>query len=308
MKRRAALGAIGSGIAVLAGCSGSPDAAPDGAATVEPSTTTNESPTTTERSTATATSEPERREAEPVAESDDAQDVRLLSIAAPDRVQLGESVRYRFTVENAGEASRTVEPTVESRTGASAWSVHERWEPVELAPGNRHTFESPRFTREYLETVEFRIDGFAPTFSIEFAERELPFERGYRDPAGREVRVNDVTIKSSYEYTSDGLRRLAEVEDGYQFVFVDVEVVNQTDEPIGAPPADEFSLLEGETAHQSVPMAGDAGYEAGELPWGSRTDGLVAYETRASLVVDDVRVGWRTSFDGGDVGVIWTPP
>ena len=304
MRRRTVLGALGSGIAVLAGCSGDPKADPAGASVpetavpgTEPAGDTEPSPTSTETD----------RPAERTPEEENADQLRLLSVEAPPRVQLGEPARYRFTVENAAEAPRTVEPTVDARWRSSGWTGQDSWGPVEVPAGGRHTFESSTFTNEYLETVELRISGFDAVFPVEFVEKQLPLSEGCRDPLDREVAVEDITFKSSYTYTEDDTYRVVELDGDLQFVFVDVVVVNRTDGSLRAPPRGSFTLMESDETHHSIPMEGDAGYEARELSWGSRASGRVAFKTPGSLSRDDLRIRWRESFDGGDVGVIWTP-
>ena len=303
MRRRTMLGALGSGIAVLAGCSGGPEAEPAGAATettgpgTELAGGAEPSPASTEAD----------RPAERTPEEGNADRLRLLSVEAPPRVQLGEPARYRFTVENPAEAPQTVEPTVNARRGSSGWTGQDGWEPVEVPAGGRHTFESSTFTNEFLETVELRISQFDAVFPVEFVEKQLPLSEGYRDPLGREVAVEDVSVQSSYTYTRDDEYRVVELDGDLTFVFLDVEVVNRTDGSLQAPPRGSFTLMGGDETHYSIPMEGDAGYEARELSWGSRASGRVAFKTPGSLSSDDFRIRWRESFDGGDVGVIWTP-
>lgn len=298
MRRRTLLAAIGSGMAGVTGCS----ATSSDSGTPEPTSATSDVGTDTP-STVTETT----TSIDSGASSDDGTPLRLLSFDAPDRIELNESARYQFTVENPGEEPRSVQPTVLARPGASGWTSFDSWETVELAPNSQQRFESPEFSFQYLMTVELRVEGFQPTAAIDVTEQQLSFGQGFQDPIGREVRINDLTIKSSYEYTSDGLRRIVELGSGNQFVFLSVEVINRTEDSLQAPPRNEFTLLQGSTTYHSVPLPGSAGYVSEELPWGSRLRGPIAFKTPADLSHDEFRTAWYASFDEGDTGTIWSP-
>ena len=300
--------ALGAGVAGIAGCSGSPAPEPAADSTPQPSGTTAEAAAASGASTPEGEPDaqtPEEQESSP--ETPAGGQVRLYSMEAPGSAQIGEEVDYRFTVENAGDEPAVFEPTASARWEGSEWTAHERWDPVELPPGGRHTFESAPITSEYLSTVELRIDGFGPTVSAEFTEKRLPFSKEYRDPLDREVTIEDLGIHSTYEYESGGYRRVVEPDAGEQYVFVTVDVVNRTEEPADAPPRTEFSLLDRERSYYPHRMPGDGDYEPEEIPWGARTGGRVAYTTQSTLSRDEFRVGWYASFAEGDVGVIWTP-
>lgn len=304
MRRRTLLCVLGSGVAGIAGCSGSPSSEPAATSTAQSPGAAAGPANTAEPTTG---GESGAQEPEPSPETPTAGGLRLLSIEPPEPVQIGEEVDYRFTVENPGEEPSTIEPTVSSRSGGSGWSIHERWDPVELPPGGRHTFGSSPFTSEYLSTVELRIDGFGPTFSAEFTERRLPFSEEFRDPLDREVSIEDLSVHSVYEYESGGYRRVVELGGSSQFVFVTVDVVNRTDESVEAPERVAFSLLADGQSYHPIRMPGGGDYEPEEIPWGARTGGRVAYKTPAGLSRGDFRVAWYDSFEGDDVGVIWTP-
>jgi len=298
---------LGTGVAGIAGCSGSPDPEPAAQPTSQPSETTAEPKADSDSSTAGDDSGAQALEDESPPEAAAGGDVRLLSIEPPERAQIDGEVDYRFTVENPGDEPAVVEPTTSARWNGADWTAHERWDPVELPPDGRHTFESSPFTSQYLSTVELRIDGFGPTFSTEFTEKRLPFSAEYSDPLDREVTVDDSSIQSSYEYESGGYRRVVELGSDEQFVFVTVDVVNRTDEPVPAPARTEFSLIDDEESYYPIRMPGDGDYEPAQIPWGARTGGRIAYKTPSRPTRDDFRVGWYASFAEGDVGVIWTP-
>lgn len=309
MRRRTLLGAVGAGLAGLGGCAGILDDAPAGTpSTPRNSRTASPGPETSAglEGTPVGTSEPARSPRERTTATPDPGRLRLRAVDAPERVPLGEPARYRFTLENAADEPRVVEPETQTRTGPTAWSRHQRWNAVELPAGARHTFESVAFTRDYLGPVEVRVAGFDPAIEIEFVEPTLRYTQGYDDPLGREVRVDDLAIRSTYTYERDGVRRVVELEAGRQFVFLTVEVVNRTDGPLRTPPREAFRLLEGRRVHFPIETEGDAWYGSTELPWGARTEARIAFETAGSIGADDLRAAWRESFDGGDVGVVWS--
>lgn len=302
MHRRRLLGALGAGIAGLAGCSGSnPEpAARSPAPTATPTATPIGSPAPTTTGPATRP----RPEAPEPADVDDAPG-RLLSIEAPARVQIGDSVRYRFTLENADEEPATFEPTVSARSGSADWSVRDRWEPVDVAPGERHTFVSAPLTSAFLATVELRIDGSGERFDVDFEERRLTFDESYLDPLDREVSVGEIGTRGVYEYADGEYDRIVEAGDGLQWVFVTVGVVNRVSESVGSPEPSEFSLVSGERTYRPVELRSEDGYERRRLPEGSGASGVIGFKAPSSDSRTDFDVRWDASFAGGEVGVLW---
>lgn len=325
MRRRTVLGALGAGLGLpgLAGCTEreppstgvSPTATaprtPTGDAATpttgmggQPTSTPGRSPTPTERPTPTATERPTPEPAR--SPSPTAAPFELVSIDAPAGAEIGESIRYRFTVENTGDDARAFETTISTRTEATDWTVLTTWTPGRLAPGERRTFESEPFAREYLSAVTIRIDAFDETFSIAFDDRRLAFSEAYLDPRRREIAVGGFAIRRSYTYTNDrGEERRAEAPEGRQWVFASVSVRNRSQQPVESPGPGSFSLLAGDETYGRVGVRADNRYESTRLPRGERTGGVVAFETPDTFGRADYRIRWHESFENGEVGVVW---
>lgn len=300
MKRRTVLAGVGVGLAGLAGC----------AQSQEPEPAPTEAPATTSGGTTARTETPTPAQADSGAEDPpavDASPLRLLSVAAPTRVEIATNVGYQFTVENPAREPHVYEPATSVRDGTAGWSTLDRWEPVELAAGEVRTFKSSSVTSEYLTTKVVRVDGIGATFGIEFVERRVPFGGTYTDPVDREVVVDGVNVRDSFEYTSDGYERMAEAGGDHQWAMLDVRVMNRVNESIEAPPYDGFSLVHGEETYQPLPTEHDDAYTPVELPRNGGASGVILFKVPEHLASRDVGASWYASFDGGDVGAVWSP-
>lgn len=311
MDRRSILGTLAFGIAGLAGCANEtpePTASPTATPTSTPIQATptptavaspTETPPTTEAPTPTEPPPPT-----PVPEV-----FRLVSIDAPVRAEIEESVTYRFTVQNTSQETQVIEPTVSTRLNGDAWTVRDRWEPIRIAPGERQTFESIPITSDVLRTVEFRIDGFEDTFWIEFTDKQLPFSSLYRDPLDRDVSVVGLITRQTYSYrTGAGERRIVEAGEGFHWVFVTVTVENKSTRPVATPNRGTFAVLAGGNAYRPVDIRGDEDeYESVRLPRRERYRGRLGFKTPDTFSREQYQVQWRDSFEAGDIGVIWNP-
>lgn len=317
MERRTLLGWLAAGVGGLAGCADAEISVVTTATSASPTTPTATTPTVSPTATVPPQPPSETPTASPTetASPTDAPSptpvpaaISLLSVEAPVRAQLGESVLYRFTVENSGRDTEVFEPTVSVRSGAEDWTVRDRWEPVRLAPGARHTFESVPISRDYLETVEFRVDGLEEAFTIEFVDRQLPFDAVHRDPLDRQLSVVGINARRSYSYrTGGGETRTIEAGEGLQWVIVIVTVENRSTDPIVTPPRGSFSLLTDREAYQPVRIRDDNQYESVRLPRRETYRGWIGFKTPDGIPRTAFQVRWREAFDGGVIGVVWTP-
>lgn len=308
MDRRTLLGAVGAGLAGVAGCTGS-SSEPDPTATEAPGRTTDGP------DPASTTTRTEAAEQPPGDDPDDADrdvageetPVRLLSVDPQERAVIGEAVGYTFTVENPTRDPQPIEPMIRVRADGSAWSTRDRLDPVELAAGERRQFEPPGYSSDYLRTVELRVDPFGVSFGTVFTELPREFGQDYTDPLGRRLTVESLDIVGAYEYSVDDTRYVLDAGDDRQWVLVTLAVVNETDDALDAPPLSTFTLTDGDADYRAIPMRGETGYEGGELPWGASTDGRVAFKTPERLTERDLHVEWHAALEGGEVGVRWTP-
>lgn len=303
MHRRALLGAIAAGFGGLAGCGRSSTPQSTARSTAPPSTTT----TTPGMSTDTTTASPESVPETPTESATEGEGVSLLSVTAPSRLELGETSRYAFTVTNQGDDTRVFEPSVSVRTESSGWTVYEEWEPVELAAEAARTFEGTTPQREFLSSLAFRIDGFGRGFTVDVVERQLSMPDAYRDPYDREISLEGVSVRSVYEYNSDGYRRLVDPGDDRQWAFLTVRVINRVGDEVSAPKPAGFTLRDEDRTYHPQRLPGDGRYTPQRLPAGTGTDGWIPFMTPRNLYPGDVRGRWDASLDGGDIGVVWTP-
>lgn len=315
MDRRSLLGLLASGLAATAGCgtrpipgetpTSTPASSPDPTGTPRsPATTTTAAPTPT------ATESPtERPPPSPTGSPTPAPaPVEVVSITAPTTAEIGAPVPYSFTVSNRGSGTATVEPTVSTRSAGSDWTVRDRWDPVTLAPGGRHTFQGTPIGSGYLGTVELRIDGFDRTVAVEFVERRLAVGETVRDPLDRIVGVYGIGTRTAYTYTtSSGNRRTVEAGEGLQWVLVTVGVENRAVSSVEAPGIGGFTLRAGDTTYRSVGISGDSGYEQRRLPRRDTERGWIGFRTPRSVAREDAVVRWVETFADGEVGVVWEP-
>lgn len=300
MNRRALLAALGAGLAGIAGCSGSPD--PE--------------PTMTDASATTATPSAERTRTPPTepappgpaeAATPSSNPLRLLSIDAPSVVEITRPVGYQFTVQNPDDAPHRFEPSASAREGPGEWSVLDRWESVELTPGEVRTFNSATFTSEYLTTERVRIDGLDATFSVEFVERGLPFRESHVDPLGRDVTVERIDLRDNFQYVDGGYERIAEAGEGRTWAMLSVKAINRGPETAEAPRYGGFSIRNGDERYWPLATGHDDTYQPVTLPEDGVASGVVVFNVPDGVSRDRLAPVWSETFEGGEVRVVWTP-
>ena len=309
MRRRAFLAS--AGIAALAGCSNGDG---DGSATATPTTSETGSP-----------------------------EFELVSINAPDAIGLNDITTIGIEIRNVGSASGTFASRLDTKVGDGEWEEAGEL-TMSLDAGERGEWESPRFSLEYLQTYQFRLEAFDETWSIEGRTRELDFNNYYRSPTGLLINVLGGSFESTYptdttETTTNGTATATPTNetatptngtatatptngtatptngtavtpttapDGRVWAVIRVDVRNRRQEPQQSPPASTFTLeVDGESQplRQSVT---DDPYEERTLEGRMvRRDELV-YSVPAETEVNDLRVVWADSLEGGDVRATWT--
>lgn len=298
MNRRSLLGVLASGIISIAGCNTTPLGGDEPTA----STTETQTPTRTATSPKTET-QTATGSSVPTSTPTSSAGIELLEVTHQENRQIGQSTRYGLTIRNADQKSRSFETTVEYKTERTEWEAHARYGPVELDPGETHTFQSPTISSDYLTAFTFRLPDFDRKFSITFGPQQLEFETEYIDPKGVSMTVTGLGTRLSY--TTDNGNRI-EAGDGQQWVFTTIIVRNTDPRPRTTPTPDQFSLVTDTEEFQRVSINSDEQFEAQRLPRNERERGWIVFKTPDTYAIDDLRVRWRGTYENGDIAVDWS--
>lgn len=278
MKRRGYLTGLASAAAVgLAGCGGDGSSAQQGSDGTSTSATTTAAPASFE----------------------------LVSVDAPEKVEIGEEVTYGFTVKNTGGESGTFETMISSKqSAASTWSTSGPWEQ-EVAAGEEYTLKSQPFTLDYLQTVDFRIDAFDETFSITAVSKKLPIGSTYTTPGDIQLTVSDISAKTNYTYSSSGFEYTQEPKNG-KFLFVTFHAKNTSGQPEFLPLQSDVSLLYDSSQYDAQIYYGDGGYEGGKVQAGVVREGVLVYDVPGGVPADQAEIAWSDTTYSGDVAAYWS--
>ena len=136
---------------------------------------------------------------------------------------------------------------------------------------------------------------------------ELGLGETYEAPNAIEMTVNDFWFQESYTYEGFSGEDEEYPDDGNQWMFVDVTVLNGSDESEFIPFPDDINVLIGNQQYDSVWSArmNDATdlpdeYEGGEVEAGIERSGIIMYEVPADATEDDVVVSWSDEIIGED--------
>ena len=136
---------------------------------------------------------------------------------------------------------------------------------------------------------------------------ELGLGETYEAPNAIEMTVNDFWFQESFTYEGFSGEDEEYPDDGNQWMYVDVTVLNGADESQFIPYPDDINVLIGNQQYDSVWSARmmDATdlpdeYEGGEVEAGIERSGIIMYEVPEDATEDDVVVSWSDEVFGED--------
>jgi len=282
MRRRAFLAS--AGLAALAGCSNGGESG--STATPTPTTTGTGSP-----------------------------NFELVTVEAAESTPLNDPTTFAVAVRNTGTGKGTFTSALEQRVDGGEWQTAGEIE-MPIAAGEAGEWHSPRFTLQYLGTIQFRLAAFDETWSIDVVPAEYDFGVQYATPTGLFVNVLGGTFESTYptagnetatnESTPTPTPTPTAPDGGGLWAVMRVDVRNRLEEAQPAPDASTFSLdVDGEKRPLRQEVASNP-YEGGSLAGRTVRRGELVYPVPADTNVRDLRMTWTQSYDGGDVKVLWT--
>lgn len=304
MNRRQFL--VGLGGAGLAGCTSGDDASTETAASPRTASTSAEgtSPPPTPTPTSTGAEEPPTPDASgAIARS---AWFELVSVDAPDEVELGTSYTLSFSVRNVGKRTRTFSTSVV--TGSSdpdAWTATDPRQAV-VGPGETVTLESRPFTARRLGTVHHRLTAFSHRIGVEVVARRLPLGAGYTTPTGVLLTVLRTRFAQSFEYSLGGYVYEEPAPAGKTWAFATVYAENTASSTETLPFKVNFSLLEDGSRHPYVRTHAPQGqYNGGRVPPGTVREGWIVFAVPASVEADDLAVAWTDNAYDATLAVHW---
>jgi hypothetical protein len=276
MRRRAFLGTVG--IAALAGCSNGEGSGTTATPTVTPA----------------GTGSPK---------------FELRTVESAESTPLNDPTAFAIAIQNVGTGQGTFRSALEQRTDGGEWQTAGELE-IPLAAGETGEWHSPRFALDYLGTIQFRLAAFDETWSIEVTPASYDFGIRYATPTGLFVNVRGGTFESTYptpgNETATNESTPTAPGDDQVWVVMRVDVRNRLEEAQPAPDVSTFTLeVGGEERPLNQDVASDP-YEGGSLAGRTVRRGELVYPVPADTEVNDLRMTWEQSLDGGDVKVIWT--
>lgn len=295
MKRRSYLAAVG--LSILAGCTGGGQSGPVAEGTPTPTRTPTASPSPSPTPTANA---------EPAS-------FRVVNIDAPSEVEIEEEFIIEFTVENTGGKAGSFSAPLYLKRGNGDWQEGPVWDFGRIPPGESVTLESEPVWLDFISRYEFRMGQSSTTAVVQTVSAKQQWGSVYTTPPGYEIRVDEPTLQSTYEYENyQGNTEDAEPEDGFQWAFVNVWVKNETGETNFSPLVSEFALLAGNSQYDGTtflvdePINKGQPFDGGELQPGVVREGWILYEIPEDLGVHDLTIGWSQDYFEGNVIVHWT--
>ncbi|MFC7255026.1 hypothetical protein ACFR97_11525 [Haloplanus litoreus] len=278
MRRRAFLAS--AGLAALAGCSNGGESGS----------------TATPTSTPTGTGSPE---------------FEFRTVEAAESTPLNDPTAFAIVVENTGTGEGTFTSALEQKVGDGEWQTAGELE-IPLSAGETGEWHSPRFTLQYLGTIQFRLAAVDETWSMEVVPAEYDFGVRYATPTGLFVNVLGGSFESTYPTTgtetatNESTPTPTAPADDQVWAVMRVDVRNRLEEAQSTPDASTFTLdVDGEERPLRREVASDP-YEGGSLAGRTVRQGELVYPVPSDTNVRDLRMTWTQSYDEGDVKVIWT--
>ena len=227
-----------------------------------------------------------------------------------DSVEIGSEITIATTVANTGGRAGRFSAPLSVKRANGVWRPGALQESGEIPPGEAVTVESQPYELRYLGEYVFRVGASAPTTRIRTRPASFEWGRWYRSPAGYQVRVRTPRLEQTYSYVDlDGIERTAPRDDR-QWVFVSIELRNETDRVLRGPAASNFALFPSETQYDRAALLeqpiyhGEPYVPTGLQPGGEQT-GYIPYEIPDTPTVADLRVVWAASNGDGDIAVSW---
>ena len=236
----------------------------------------------------------------------------VVSVEAPDTVEVGRSFDWSLTVRNEGGEDGVFETSVTRR--------HDDREPVEhdtvsveVPAGEevRRGFSaSPDFLGEYV----YRLEETGDEFEVRATEQSLTLGETYVNPDGVRINVgtrrvdSDMELTRSYSYVTEEGRVPHRAGDDEKFALVEVSVQKPTRVPKELPVADEFVMVVNEEEeYESTERLADDAYTGGR----SRVsrEGVVMFEIQDRFGRgDDYEVYWTRVYPEGVAEAVWSTP
>ena len=291
LRRRRVLGAAGVSLAALAGCAADDEGDPGG------DDSTQEPPDDQADTESDDDADEEEEE-----DSDPLEDINI-SIDAPNVGDAGVRITYDFVVENNSENSLTTDIDVSARwpdgTEELLWDA--RNEHIAL-DGDWQSDQSWVFTSD-TGTMELRVD-VAPadldgvvseTQSIDIGAVELDWGESIHLASDQVITFGEPELADEYEYeTFSGETETNTAPAGEQFVFIDVEVANESDSQRTTPNRLSFELATADMQTAPIRLTNydrdDAYQGLNELLDGVVEAGVLPYQIPSDADRDDLRL------------------
>lgn len=268
MQRREYLGATGALTALVAGGVGTPVAADRAAAITQP------------------------------------EQFELVSVEAPDEVEVMTPFTYAFTVANRSDTDRefwgyltVATPTAEgtNRIGLS------------IPAGEEVTVETNTAHAPYVGPYRYTLPAFDASFEIEATPAYRGVGETWRSPEDIVLRVDEIELTDTYEYEDfEGETAEETAPEGSQWAFVWVYARNAARESTYLPFADDISILaDGQQFVREYISKEDGAYEGDEVSSGIEREGWIAYAVPAELGPADLEVDYTSDDIDGEWSTRW---
>jgi hypothetical protein len=228
----------------------------------------------------------------------------------PTSVEIGTTVPVTLVITNTGGRAAPFGAPLSVQRPNGTWRTATTREFGVIEPGETVRAESRPYELEYLGRYAFRLGASAPPTTIRTRPATLAWDRAYRTPAGYRLRVGAPELQRAYAYVDpDGIDR-ARSAPGEQWAFVPLTASNPSEAVVTPPAADDVTLYPSETPYDRTalverPLYQGQPYVAAELRPNGEIEGYVPYAIPAATSIDDLRVVWAASIDGGDIAVSW---
>lgn len=225
----------------------------------------------------------------------------------PMEVTVGDQIQYSVTVSNNGEGTGEAQYGLDISVSGTNYSESAFEQTIALESGESETTESDPISFSDAQTIEWRfwVDGpynsDEATYETVIEAPDTSFGDSYRTPTDLVITAENPRTADRYQYENwSGEIETHRAESGEQFAFVDITIINESDETRQSPNRLDFELIAGGQLHE--PMSRfeyerEDGYDGlNDLPSGVLEDGVLPYTIPSDIDVSDLEL-YHTDFN-----------
>jgi hypothetical protein len=173
----------------------------------------------------------------------------LKTFKTPKTAEVGRKQPVTVGVTNKGKAAGRFRGVVQYRL-----SETEGWQSGTALSGNIKPGETKRFTPPiqypYTDILDFRLQPFGETRTVEFTPATHRFGKSYTTPSGVKITVSDIRQSNSYETDDYGTERTkATAKNHFIFAHVRTEVIEQD---VNTVTDDQFTFVHGSENYSDI--------------------------------------------------------